>query len=752
VSAHDALRARTGRDWPRLEALVDEALDAPAAEREALIAARCGDEAALREAALTWLRACDEDDAADPTPGAAAVWAALHGATHDGPADDALEGPDDAPHAVQPAGHLVGAWRILRPLGRGGMGAVYLAERADVELPQRAALKFMHGAVALDAVGVRRFRDERRILAALDHPAIARLLDGGVAGGLPWFAMEFVDGAPVDAWCDARALPVEARLRLFGRVCDAVQHAHARLVVHRDLKPANILVGPDGEPKLLDFGIAKLLDSEASSDAALTRPEAQPLTPAYAAPEQRRGAPPSTVMDVHALGVLLHVLLVGTLPTAGGTATASGRPSLAARRGADAGPRAGARGTTPARLARRLRGDLDVIVARAMHADPTRRYPSADALAADVRRHLDARPVLARADGMAYRLRKLVARHPAGSATATAAALLVMGFATVAVQQAIRLRAQAAVLVAERDKANEVTAFLTGILVSADPYQDGGRVPTLREVLDRGAARAASTLHDRPLVRAHLLSAMAPAYFGLGDRERAGALADEAVALRRRALPPDHPELAASLIYLANVRLNQARAPEAVAHAREALAIRRRLPPSEDTDTLRALGVLGAALQRAGRLPEAESVLRALLAAERGRTPVVPRQVVQVARNLAHVLRDGGRAREAIPLYTEAYAGHRAVFGDEHPESANSAVNLGRAHLLAGDAATAEPLLRHGVTVKRRLLGMGHLDVRDDARTHAQALDALGRRAEAAALRREIAGAEAAAGRRTGGR
>jgi serine/threonine-protein kinase len=362
-----------------------------------------------------------------------------------------------------------------------------------------------------------------------------------------------------------------------------------------------------------------------------------------------------------------------------------------------------------------------------------------------VRRHLEARPVLARKDGVAYRLRKLVARHPAGSAAAALGAALVVGFGAVAAVQAGRLRAQAAVLTAERDKAAEVTAFLTSILVSADPYQESGRVPTLREVLDRGAARADSTLRDRPLVRAHLLNAMAPAYFGMGDRARAGELADTAVALRRRALAPGHPLLASSLLYLANVRLNDGRAEEAVAQAREALAIRRRLPQTEDSDSSRALAVLGAALQRAGRRAEAERVLRALLAAERARAPVEPRYVAQAARNLAHVVRDGGRARDAIPLYAEAYALHRRVFGDEHPEPANSAVNLGKAHLLAGDAATAEPLLRRGVEVKRRLLGLGHLDTRTNARSLADALDALGRRGEAAALRREVDAAEAAA-------
>jgi tetratricopeptide (TPR) repeat protein len=404
---------------------------------------------------------------------------------------------------------------------------------------------------------------------------------------------------------------------------------------------------------------------------------------------------------------------------------------------------AAARASTPARLARRLRGDLDVIVARATHADPARRYASADALAADVHRHLHARPVLARPDGLAYRVRKLVARHPAGSAVGVAGTLLVVGFAVVAAVQASRLRAQAVVLTMERDKGAEVTAFLAGILSSADPYQDGGRVPTLREVLDRGAARADVALRDRPAVRAHLLSAMAPAYFGLGDWERAGDLAAEAVVLRRRTSGVSEAELAASLVYLANVRLNQGRADEAIAQSREALAIRRRLPPSPDTDTLRVLSTLGAALQEAGRLPEAEGVLRTLLAAERGRRPVVPRDMAQVARNLAHVLRDQRRPREAVALYAEAYARHREAFGDGHPETANSAVNLGYAHVLAGDAARGEALLRAGVETKRRLLGLAHHDVRDDARALARVLEARGQVREADALRREVAAAAA---------
>ncbi|MEO8000093.1 MAG: serine/threonine-protein kinase, partial [Gemmatimonadaceae bacterium] len=583
----------------------------------------------------------------------------------------------------------------------------------------------MHRAIAFDAVGVRRFRDERRILAALEHSAIARLLDGGVDDGLPWFAMEYVQGVSIDQWADAHTLPIEARIELFCRVCEAVQHAHTRLIVHRDLKPANILVSERGDPKLLDFGIAKLLAADESNSSAFTRPGAQPMTVAYAAPEQLRGDGPSTASDIYSLGVLLHVLLSAQLPRESTRLSAAlllppERDDLDKEFGAKV---AAARGTTLARLHRRLKGDLDTIVARAMHVDQQRRYPTADALAADLRRHLDGRTVLARPDTTAYRIRKFVTRHAFGSSIAAAGTALVIAFTIVTSlqsnrlrAQAIELREQAVKLTDERDKATEVTEFLTGLISSADPYQPSGHVPTLREALDRGAKMLESELADRPEVRAHLLNSIAPAYFGLGDWDRAGDLAVQATDLWRTARGPNDSQVAASLMYLASVRLSQRRADEAEKYTRQAIDIFSRIG-AKRSDYISAISLLGAVLQRQGRLKEADQVIRKLLVDERARRPIDSARIAQLSRNLAHVLRDEHAYADAVPLYQDAYNLHLAMFGAKHPETANSAVNLGNAYSQLGNTFAAESLLRAGVATKKLLLGIDHPDVIDDQLT-----------------------------------
>ena len=708
---------------------MDVVLDAPAENRRELLLVRCANKPALYDTAMAWLDACEKDG----------------GLLSERPIDF------DYTASVS-AGTHVGSWRLLGEIGRGGMGAVYLAERVDVELPLKAALKFMHRAISFDAIGVRRFRDERRILAVLEHPAIARLLDGGVDDGLPWFAMEYVQGAPIDQWCDTHALSIEARIVLFSRVCEAVQHAHARLIVHRDLKPANILVSDAGNPKLLDFGIAKLLaDASSDTNPALTRPGSQPMTAAYAAPEQLRGDPPSTSSDVYSLGVLLHQLLSGRLPR--GSARLSSTVTLPAdQNGGIEGATdvAAARGTTLVKLRRQLRGDLDTIVARALHPDAQRRYPTAIALAEDLQRYLAGLPVFARPDTATYRLRKLVTRHPFGTSLVIVGAALVVAFMTVTTLQSRRLRAQAIALreqavklTSERDKATEVTQFLTDVISSADPYQKTGHVPTLHEVLDRGAQLAETSLRDRPEVRAHLLSSIAPAYFGLGDWDRAGSIAEEAVNIRRATLPPNSGELGASLLYLAGVRMNQGRAPEAERHVREAIGIFDGLNTITHAERVSAVSTLGVVLQRQGKLADAEQVIRRLLVDERQRQPMDTARVAQLSRNLAHVLRDSHAYSEALPLYQTAYDLHVALYGREHPEAANSAVNLGNVHAKLGNATAAESLLRGGVATKRRLLGIEHPDVAADQITLANALQQFGKPVEADVLRREAEAARA---------
>lgn len=748
--------------WQRLEDLVDAALDAPPAKREAVVREACADDAVLADVALAWLRECADDASTgvlDRPLESFDVQAAWRDALmeHDGDYPNAAEDSSESSTLVlEPTyrpGVCVGPWRLIREIGRGGMGVVYLAERSDNGVVLRVALKVMRHADIMDAVGLRRFRDEQRILATLAHPAIARLVDVGIDGTTPWLAMEFINGTPIDAWCAAEALSVERRLELFCEVADAVQHAHARLVVHRDLKPANILVSTTGHPTLLDFGIAKLLDAGgmqsgipggAAADQ-LTRPGLQPMTPAYAAPEQKRGAASSTVSDVYALGVLLHELLTGALPQSGALASASVSPQ-----------------PDQARRARRLRGDLDTIIARAIDENPSRRYPTAEALAADLRRHLRGLPVLARRDSVAYRLRKFAARHPV-PLTAVALSLGLAGAFTVFTamqsrqlrEQAVVLREQTETLRLERDKAMQVTQFLKDVLSNADPYKAGSGVPTLHDVLDRGTADMEQRLHDRPEIRAQLYSAIAPAYFGLGDWTRAGDLAAEAVRLRRPAtarsgagaddLPSKDAdaseaaaqELAASLVYLASVRLNQGLTVEAERHAREALSIMRAASATSTNDSLSALSALGAALQKQGRLREAGDVLASVLRMEHTKTPANPIRLAQFERNLAHVLRDDGRYADATRLYAQAYAHHREALGPEHPESANSAFNLGYIHFLAGHLDQALPLLERGLFTKRRLLGIGNQDVAGDQLTYSRVLKRAGRSTEAKTLRAE---------------
>jgi serine/threonine protein kinase/tetratricopeptide (TPR) repeat protein len=411
--------------WQRVEALVDALLDMPPAARAAFVEQASADDLALRREALSIVLAAED---ADPLDHDAIAEVAASLITHGGQAG-----------ATDPVGlpDRIGPYRVVRVLGHGGMGTVYLAARDDGEFDQTVALKLVRRGLHHDPRAVRRFRDERQTLAALQHPEIARLLDGGVTDdGLPWFAMEYIDGVPIDRYCDERRLSIEQRLELFVRVCEATSHAHAQGVVHRDIKPNNILVLPDGTPKLLDFGIAKFAQAEAGLEAAqaatmMTRTGERLLTPEYASPEQVRGEAITSAADVYALGVLLFELLTGERPfrrrgrspheleratleeepsrpsavvTRALTSDGATDPSRTERMSAT-------RGSTPARLKQRLRGDLDCIVLQALRKEPERRYPDATLLAADIRRHLKGLPVMARGDSLSYRARVWTRRH-----------------------------------------------------------------------------------------------------------------------------------------------------------------------------------------------------------------------------------------------------------------------------------------------------------------------------------------------------
>jgi Tol biopolymer transport system component len=375
--------------WRRIEGVIDAALDRDPAERAAFVAGECGDDQSLIREVLSIIESGERSDSILERR---AVDVA-------GPMVDETMRP--------PMADRVGAYRIERMIGEGGMGTVYLAHRDDGEFDQRVALKVVRYGLHQDVRIVRRFRDERQILAGLDHPGIARLLDGGITDdGLSYFAMEFVDGLPIDRYCNSRSATIEDRLALFARVCDAVAHAHAKQIVHRDIKPSNILVTDAGDPRLLDFGIAKLLDS-AGATTELTRKSERLLTPEYASPEQIRGEPVVVATDVYCLGVLLYELLTGQRPFRRVTRS----PIELERAVLEEDP------TMPSWVVRRdsrharLKGDLDSIVLKAMQKAPAHRYASAAELGADVRRHLAGKPVTARRATPAYLMRRWARRN-----------------------------------------------------------------------------------------------------------------------------------------------------------------------------------------------------------------------------------------------------------------------------------------------------------------------------------------------------
>ncbi|MBK7874481.1 MAG: SUMF1/EgtB/PvdO family nonheme iron enzyme [Planctomycetes bacterium] len=412
--------------WPRIEALFFELLELPPdARAERLAALRASDTELGRElAALLAADAVPEDPFA--LPSAATTAEALAATARELPAQPVLE---------PRAGLAAGSWLLEEQIGTGGMGSVWSARRIESGFEQRAAVKLVHAESSARVLA--RFVQERRTLSRLEHPCIARLIDGGALGdGRPYLVMELVLGAPIDRWCDAARLGVRERLALFIEVCGAVEYAHRNLVVHRDLKPANVLVEGSGRPKLLDFGIAKLLEDDDTLQVR-TQEHERLLTPRYASPEQVRGEPISTASDVYSLGVMLHELLTGISPYPAETVRAPElaraicertptRPSASATAGANADERARRRGTTPGALARALRGDLDSIVLAAMRKEPERRYASVERLADDLRRHLDGRPVAVKGDGLGYRARKLVARHRLAFGTAAVAAGLLV--------------------------------------------------------------------------------------------------------------------------------------------------------------------------------------------------------------------------------------------------------------------------------------------------------------------------------------
>jgi serine/threonine-protein kinase len=668
--------------WRRIEALFDEAASLPAGERSSFLARAAGDDPDLRREVESLLIADEKAGGFLAKPVVSA------------------EAP---PPAFRP-GQMVGRYRLEALLGEGGMSIVYLAVRADDAYRQKVALKVLrHGADRPDMAA--RFVRERQILASLEHPGIARLLDGGTTeSGQPYLVMEHIEGVPIDRYCDERRLGLDARIDLFREVCAAVQYAHRNLVVHRDIKPSNILVTAAGVPRLLDFGIAKLLEgAELARPAESTLTGQRLMTPRYASPEQVEGGAITTATDVYSLGVLLYLLLTGHLPHE----LVESRHALE-RAVLERDPEPPS--TASHQLRRKLRGDLDNIVLMALRKDPGRRYASVELLSEDLRRYRAGQTVLARPDTLSYRTRKFVSRHPVGVGVAAAGLAVILGLAATMTVQAVRLAGQRDQIRIERDRAREMTGFLEEVFALADPSEARGETVTAREILEKGAARVLAKLEGQPEAQAAFELAIGRVYLSLGLDDRARPLLERSLAGRMRLHGESHPDVADSLVALSVLDQNRGNLAAAEAAQRRALDIQRRELEAGDRKIGDTLSVLSVTLLALARYAEAEEALREALAIHR-KAPGIHEDVAYDLNNLGSVLRRSGKLAEAETIYREALEVARSVFGPAHQQLTRTINNLAVVLMDRGDLAGAEALAREALAMTRKLYGAEHPDI-----------------------------------------
>lgn len=700
-----------------VETIFEQAIELPRSARPRWLTERCDGDRELRLAVDALVAAHERAEGILDHPGGRASV----GAWTDAPRD-----------------RRIGPYRVISELGRGGMGVVYLAERDDGHYKQRVAVKLLRASPDAEELR-RRFVAERQILASLNHPGIAQLLDGGVAEGqLPYLVMEYVDGVPITTYCDRRRLGVDERIRLFRDVCAAVHYAHQNLVLHRDIKPGNILVSSEGTVKLLDFGIAKLLNPVLGpADLPLTHAEFRPMTPEYASPEQVRGEVLRTPSDVYALGVVLYELLCGRRPyhlrnsspqelLRVVCALEPERPSVAvlreapdreagAREGERPGELARVRGVSPERLRNLLEGDLDAIVMMALRKEASHRYGSAELLLQDLQRYLDGLPVIAHRGSRLYHVRKYLRRHRAESAAAAAAVLSLALGAGVAVRQATvaereRVRAQRALADAEQSlgQSESVTGFLVGLFDASLPTSGRGAV-TAEDLLSRGATQL-EALRGQPLVQARMLEAMARVHMTMAQYGTAQSELERSLTLRVARLGADHVEVAETLFYLTEVLRRTGRYREADSLAQRAQAIRTMRYGARHPATAAILA------QRAGLaiylqdLRGAEEMSRRALAIRRATLePGDPLIGASLERHAAY-LRRLGRLAEAEAELREAIALYQSAAGARSSDAAYLQLRLADVILEArGDTAQAESLMRGALATSRATLGEDHI-------------------------------------------
>ena len=638
-------------------------------------------------------------------------------------------GPEEEPEAL-PLGDIsreFGPYRILRVLGRGGMGIVYLAEQTS-PIRRRVALKVLKAGLDTEQV-IARFESERQALAVMDHPNIAKVFDGGMTPeGRPYFAMEAVYGIPITRYANNHRLSVPQRLRLFLSVCSAVQHAHLKGVIHRDLKPSNVLVvSGESTPvvKVIDFGLAKAVGVGLSEHSVVTQHGQQLGTPDYMSPEQGSvsGLDVDSRTDIYSLGVILYELLVGCRPlvllTRPGEDLARAleetevpRPSVRVRSlGDDADSVAHDRGATADSLRSQLRGDLDWIILKAMEKDRRRRYETAGALAMDIMRYLDDEPVLARPPSPTYRLGKFVRRNRAGVVAATVALVAILAGGTAATAGLIHALAERERAEQAAATAQQAAAFLADLFEASDPAAAGGTTLTARDLLDRGAARIPTEFAEQPAVQAMLLRTIGIAYQRLGAYDEAAALLEQAVVLGERASPPDEAELAEALHRLGMVYRTQGRAGEAESALQRAVDLSRQLGGPSSPELLTRTVTLAGLYISLGRYGDADPILQEVMEIQEDLLGPDHPDVANTlfTRGALHLsMRD---AETAMPFLQRSLAIRESTLDPDHPLIARSLLNLSSGLILQKEYSQAEVMARRAAEIFEHTLGPDYLEL-----------------------------------------
>ena len=696
--------------WSRIQELFDRALRLTADNRHAFLSDSCADDEELRDYVLRLLQS---DSSIDATIDRTIVETMSQAFS------------DDEAEAEKIRGEMLGPYRIGRILGSGGMGMVYLAERADEQFEQLVAIKLGRHRL-VDPQTEQRLRHERQILADLDHPNIARLFDGGTTKeGVPYLVMEFIDGVRIDEYCDSHQLSVQERLQLFQTVCSAVHYAHQNLIIHRDIKAPNILVTDDGTPKLLDFGIAKLTDTTGAATKGLTREGAVIMTLANATPEQVLGRNVTTATDVYTLGLLLHHLLSGfrayevddltpselariicyqkvTKPSsriAQERRAAKGSQRLDAGSGLD--EISAGRITSLDRLQRRLRGDLDMIVLNALRKEPERRYHSVSALADDINLHLKSMPIIARADSWRYRSGKFMRRH---YVAVTASLLVVAMLASFTLLLSVQNRQ----IARERDTAREVSKFLEDIFMAQDPAQARGTRITADEILAAGADRIRSDLGGRPDIQSALMGTIGRVYYNLGEYQPSVEMLEKALELRQETDGVDQANVAIAMNDLAETLIRRAEYDRSLDLLTQALRINKRVGREATPQLARNRFDLAEVYLATGNIDAAETSANAsidLYATLGDRYGI---QYAEAKSALARILQVRGDLGRTETLLLEAIEIVTNTEGPNHPFLAYYLQNLGVLQRSKGDLEAAEKTLYEAVDTTRRILGEKH--------------------------------------------